>query len=508
MPGMTKVGGLAFLPMHHLMPAFEALAFMQRDVHSKPMLSRAFLFSGPAGTGKSHMVQVFAKRMTIENTEAADGRLTLCCATNLKCRALSNTSSVQEWLFSEVAKELRGLGRHLPVARALERLAASAKGQPSSTISHSQLMAILSGDEASGAGSSALPQEVCAALRATQSRGRFAMANALLRQANVVVIAHIDEAECIFQGGHFTLECASQWCAELRELVELSFPAVGVVMCTSFQRARELFFSDEQPSKVPRKYTHLELVRDWGNSNLSHIRLGNPAWTATSLAAFLLTCACKMVDPAFCLFGRSADEQPSAAALEVARKLDALFLCDWEGSRGLGATGNLHASLNRILERFGHTPRDLNNAVLQAVVKVQSPWALHDSRDSIGTATVQPGSENVQQIVEALFSLLPSKEKGYLAGETMLSFHSATYAVPIAMLEQKLGMQLAHQQHLTSASGAGGDAACKEASLSHQPAIQLIHDAIDAGWLVWLGEEVGLDSLRVFRQFTNGCVRA
>lgn len=104
MLGMTKVRGLAFLPMHHLMPAFEALAFMQRDLHSKPMLSRAFLFSGPAGTGKSHMVQVFAKQMTIENTKAADGKLTLCCATNLEYRALSNTSSVQEWLFSEVAK--------------------------------------------------------------------------------------------------------------------------------------------------------------------------------------------------------------------------------------------------------------------------------------------------------------------------------------------------------------------------------------------------------------------
>ena len=317
--------------MHHLMPAFEALAILERKLHLKPELSDAVLFSGPAGTGKSHLVQVFAGHMAVRNASSADGSLTLCCTQNLHEHIRTSTGSFQEWLLNAIAEELRVLGQRVPVQQALKRLAAHAKGQLSSTVSGEQLMAILSGNGVSSADSATLPQEVCATLRATRSEGRIAMANAVLRQANIAVIAHIDEAECLFQFDHFLLDCANEWCIQLRSLMKMSRPAVSVVMCTSFQRARQLFFSDEEPSKVPRKYTHLELVRDWGKSNLSHICLGNPAWTATSLAAFLLTCACKMVDPAFCLYGRSADEQPSAAALEVARKLDAQFLGDCGG---------------------------------------------------------------------------------------------------------------------------------------------------------------------------------
>ena len=162
-----------------------------------------------------------------------------------------------------------------------------------------------------------------------------------------------------------------------------------------------------------------------------------------------------------------------------------------------------------MLERYGHTPRDLHTALLQLVCQHQSPWALPDLCALDCTEAVQPRSEHVQQIVEALFSLLTEKEKKRLAHETMVSYHSAKYTVPTAMLEETLQRQITSQPPLATVKAtAGGGAACRTAKPSLQPAINLIHTAIDAGWLVCLGEEVGLDSLRVLQHFTGGGVHA
>jgi hypothetical protein len=493
-----------FLPMLNLMPALKVLASMEVALHSDFCEPQAYLLSGPQGTGKTHLVQAFAKQMAARIATAEGGRLTLCCTTNLADHRPHMTVSFHEWLFSDAARQLDRLGLHAPVVEALMLLGSLARDRLDDTDDEKILRPKLpSGSNAISAAFEALPQEVSDVLWEAVAGGRLAMASAVLRHANIAVIVHVDEAECLFRKQRFTFACAERWCSQMRDLLRLGRSAVGLILCASYQRARQLFISGGQPHRFPSQYTHLDLRGDWTRSELRHIRLGGPAWDSTSLLAFLLTHACRKVDTSFGLYQRSPDEYPSATTLEVARKLDALFLWGWEGGEGLSPGRKQTAFLEHIMERYGHTPRDLATAAVQCLAKwtPSNPWLslpLEAARPSMGE-----GDPRFHLVAGTFLEILPDDKRRELAGQTMLSFHSAQCTVPKGLLKQALEKQFSRQP--PPAAVASGSSTVDQAATL---AAQCIDDAVDAGWLVDGAGWWGLGSLTVYRQFMCGDVHS
>ena len=387
----------AFLPMDHLSRAFDILAVMAGHIHVQAE-TLAFLISGPKGIGKTTLFRVFVDVMNEDNLRATDGKLTLCFRSDLSERKPENTECFHRWLLRSVVEVLRSLKRDLDVAEALDRLARTANGGKDDNVWVEKILNMAPSDtDTSSTAHAPLSPRVLAALKSFITAGRLQLANALLKEAQVGVIVVVDEAECMFQGSFFTRGCAETWRSQLLGVISMQYPVIGVVVCSSFQRSRQLFLSDGEPPDFPPEYTHAELRANWNETRLEHLRLGDAMWAEDSLKAFLLIHTCKVADPSFTLYrgqaetqapgaavdatqepsGAAAKEekQPSEAALEMARKLDALFLQRWKGEDELSEE-KLDLSLEQVLELYGSTPRDLARAAstLFQERESSSPW--------------------------------------------------------------------------------------------------------------------------------------
>ena len=503
---MTRSKSSTFLPLHHVIPAFMRLLSMNRCLFTKSSVTPAYLLTGSTGIGKSHLMRSFGAQMTARNALPGDGRITLYCHIKLGDHVSSETASFHEWLLRSAAIELRTLGRHGSVVDALEVLADTAREAPSNIVNVQQLLlhAPLEGTAGSAA-PKVLSPEVQKTLQDAGTGHRLELASAVLKQAQIAVIAHVDEAEHFFQGDHFTYECAKRWTLQLRGLLSSSSSAVGLVLCTTFQRAGQLFLSDERPHHFPGVFTHRTLRRNWGRHKLNEIRVGDPAWDSESITAFLLTHACREVDVSFSLYQRRADELPSAAALAMARKLDALYGSGWEGSDGLCGRERRVAFLEHVMERYGHTPKKLALAATNYLAQ----WDPTDPWPFPSTEMAKPGQaeggQRLEQVVGTFMGLFSDEKRKELAEVTRLDFHFTDFIVPKGLFEQALEWHLSRLPPSTAAA-AGDGTIPAEAALTTPSVTQSIDAAVDAGWLVDHGRWWGLGCLDVYRQFMRRSV--
>ena len=445
----------AFLPLKHLAKEFNALANMAEQLHGDVPTPQALLITGPKGNGKVLLYRAFADFLDEENTEPADGKLTLCLRVNLSKRKPENMGCFQQWLLRAIAIKLRTLGQHLDLAEAFFQLAQAAEGNPSTHVSTQQLSEALSSCGISEARS----PEVWAALLVAREQGRLAVASALLKQERIAVILHLEEAECLFQASAFKLECAEQWSSQLMGLLSAASSAIGIVLTTSFLRAPRLFLPDGKPHLFPREFTHLCLRTKWKNAKLKHVSLVGAMWARRSLASFLLTHACKTVDPSFSLFGRVPGELPSDAALDVARALDVYVLrrCGSEGEQS--DMQMLDSFLDLTLEQYGVTPRELATAAA-------SDTFLQEPVSTLPEAS-GPGSGGVPSESDASL-----KQHSTSAALTACSsaFEAETLERLRAEIVSELQADLQAQTAVQGAGGSGGDgqAAEAEAGLSER----------------------------------------
>ena len=384
-----------FLPMGHLARAFKPMASMTRTLQSSPPTPKAFLFTGSKGIGKSHLFNTFADVLDKVNMSAADGRLTICCITDLQDRSSSDTGNFHEWLFKSIAEKLEDLDRHPEAAEVLRNLAAHATVSIDDEVKDEQLSDIFTLHDSTKAQSSELDEEMLGA----GTLGRLGIASALLKKANIAVIAVVDEAENLFQEQKFDFPTTCRWQSQMEGVLCLFQPAIGMVVCSSSQHARQLFLSDGKPHDFPPEFTYWSLRGNWNETKLKGRRLEGAMWTQDSLKSFLLSHACKAVDPSFTLYrgktkkqqpGAAVDaaqkapgapaakeeKQPSEAALEMARKLDEMFLQRLEGEDEMSDEERLASSLERALELYGQTPRELAHAAstLFQEWELSSPW--------------------------------------------------------------------------------------------------------------------------------------
>ena len=498
-----------FVPIDHLLPAFQTLTRMKRILHGWRGVSSAYLLTGPSGVGKTHLLEAHARQLTVRNARARGGRLTLCCSTKLAVREPSDTSSFHEWLLRSAASQLAELQQHESVAKVLRLLAGSACVNPArQTVDVQHLLAMAAGDSTGSTPPTELSPEVHAALTGAGTKNRLGLACAVLKEANIAVIVHIDDADCLFQGKHFTRVCAKRWCLQLKDLLSFKYPAVGVVLCTSFQRASQLFVDDGEPHDFPPRFTHHDLREIWSRPKFKvrHTPVGGPAWNCTSLMAFLLTHAGREVGSSFSLFRRHLDQQPSEVALRVARGLDELCLQSWKGDAGASSAEKLDAFLVHIMEQFGHTPQDLEHAVPELVDACQAPQTWPVSTEEAAVKLVsREHARMLRLVMDTFMEILPDDEQEQLAKDTLLTFRSGRYAVSSSLLEEFLDVYITRQAQ--QAAAAAGDSAAHQArALVCPAALHCDNTAMDAGWLSPHPRGLSLGSLQVYRQNMCGGV--
>ena len=495
-----------FVPIDHLRPALQNLTYMVEELHSQPTGPQAYLLTGPRGVGKTHLQKAYAKQVAVRNPRAGGGH-TLCCSINLAVHKPSNTSSFYEWLLGSISRKLSELKEYESVTEVLELLASSAHGEPRETVDVEHLLSMASAEgDAASAAPSGLSPEVCAVLADEETDDWLGLASAVLREANIAVIVLIDGADCLFQGKHFTRECADLWCAQLRYLLSLEYPAVGVVLCTAFQRAQQLFAYDRRPHEFPPRFTHHELRKDWDEALLRYIRVGGPVWSRTSLTAFLLTYAGRKVDRTFSLFQRHLGQQPSEAALRVARDLDKLCLGGWKGDAGASSAEKLDAFLVHIMEQYGQTPQDLIKAVHKLVQACREPWTWPvATEEAAGEADMEQPVPMPELLMDTFHEILSDAKQVQLAKDTLLTFRSGQYTVTRTELESTLEVNIPRQAR-QAAVAAGYGAARPAPALTIPTALQCVDTALDAGWLTLHPRGLGLGSLHVYRQNLCGGV--
>ena len=486
-----------FVPLRHLTPAAYSLGIMRRLLLGYCPVPRAYLLTGPKGSGKSHMLRTFAQEMASQSAANPDGKLTLCCMIDLSKHDPSDTRGFDEWLLGSVAQQLRGLGRHAPVAKALEYLAETAKDTPTYMVHRIHLRHLWPSDDGAGAGDpEALTPELYAALMEAYTSDRKDIVNVLLKAAGIAVIALVDEVECLFKASHFTEECASKWNCEQLCLQKGSRPALGLLMCSSFLPVEHMFYSKRQLYQFPPEYTHSIAQMKSCPEKLKCIRLGGPSWSIGSLKKYILAHACRRVDPSFNVYKQGHGRLPTLAALVMAKKLDALLLWEWGAMRAYSSDCQ-RAACEYILEQCGHSCRSLALYATDLMCSWDhsSPWPEHDNPE-VPDAPCEPTGQ-LEQVLDAFLELLSPEDRQKLREVSMSDFRPENFTVPKHELKELLEVRTGKRDPVPEEYRNRGYYASAPTPVTHS---SLIAPAISAGWFEDSVCDVALRCLGVYRR--------
>ncbi len=118
--------------------------------------------------------------------------------------------------------------------------------------------------------------------------------NSILSTFSVAVVCVLDEAESLFQHSNFTEEMCISWGAELHEFTRLSCSvlentSLGLVLCCSHPRARQLFFGglSEHTKPMHSKYVWAHRAKVWQEKVCAQHVLIPPKWTYEMLYQFI-----------------------------------------------------------------------------------------------------------------------------------------------------------------------------------------------------------------------------
>jgi hypothetical protein len=331
-----------------------------------------------------------------------------------------------------------------------------------------------------------------------QLKGRntpLGVLSCLLRASDTCVLYFVDEAETLFDSRKYSWETAKLWMGQLQSTLAIVQSAVGVVVCASFQRARQLFLSDGQPHELPDYYqNHSSLRSNWNGDKFTHIRVPSPTWSARELAWFILVVSRRIstsgpaanlsqlaTEPGQGAAGR--DQQASSAVggaqqdklvdakaavipptyqrslLEDAQRLDTQFLrtVDTETT----ARETLESSLTMFLAIYGNTLRRLVDAIGKLYRQnVPCQWPSAGPSRHVH-AVAQGGSAAASSAFEAYISLLSPK----LETITHLNYDAETFSTTESALVGKVASGLTGGHFLSPAEREKEGFRCIDAAL-------------------------------------------
>jgi len=202
--------------------------------------------------------------------------------------------------------------------------------------------------------------------------------NIMLRSCNIRVLVVVERAENLFSLGHFSAERAAIWKQQMMLVSLLAAPAIGIVLSASMQRARQLFLNTGTSGHSFPTYAHADLLADnWNGRKFHPVFVLPPAWTASSLAWYIL-------QDAICR-SRKAD------ALRTAKALDAIF----RAAPGIqfDPKYGIIPHMRAFLRLHGDTPSAITCAILSpAVWEARAPSsAIKDGSQTADMQTVLRG---------------------------------------------------------------------------------------------------------------------
>ena len=126
---------------------------------------------------------------------------------------------------------------------------------------------------------------------------RISKLNKLLSEREVAVLCVVDEAENLYKQGSFTDDLSKVWVRELLLLTGLGAApgakvSIGVVMCCSLARARQLFLLEvgEQRQTFGPEYEWAYRCMNWNGTKFNQMVCAQPSWTRARLLSYVALC--------------------------------------------------------------------------------------------------------------------------------------------------------------------------------------------------------------------------
>ena len=346
--------GRYFVPMRHLWKMLRLIVEAISSLDASSDASAISLITGPQGIGKTTLLQLVRDPSVLQairapETQPKEMMVSYVLASGFDRIGGHSKSSLCTWILDFVAGRLQGQSASKELLQYVQSL---------SKMSVCNRNRLLSDFMAAGV-------SLCPASLDGVETGKyfptagshftyFSLLDAALGATNKSVLLLIDDVEALFKAQHVDRETAAAWVVQLKQLPGLR--NIGLIMCTSFQRARQLFLTPTSSGQLPKDYTHLDLCSTWKPSKLHHGRVHPPLWTRQSLTRFIL--AHSLHAQHICV-----SKHFPRASLEASR-LDSIFS---HGSDDLSEAAQNHTeSLEVMLEAFGHSPR----LVVQATDRV------------------------------------------------------------------------------------------------------------------------------------------
>jgi len=351
--------GNCFVPMEHLNDVLRSICCAILNLNASTARPKAFLLTGPKGIGKTSLLKAISQPAVLSEVCKLGGNIgahAIAVYISLGARAFAQSTSFSTRLLTSVVAKLTELDpkRFVQLQAFVKALLDLSKTVPFPTALDFSAAGFYKHDIVAPA---AQADRVPAALKtSTQCNTYLLLLDSALKASKCSLLVFVDEADALFQAAHFSAEAAASWTVDMRHIFDLN--SVGLVMCTSFQRAHHLFLSEPDNIKFPDKYTYLKLG-SWNSSKLSHLQMSPPGWTSECLTEFILARSLNALG-----LPVTAD---SMAQAEAAR-LDSIFsgatIGKAAGPHNPDMVATHHKnSLNMLLSVHGHNPRHLSKLV-------------------------------------------------------------------------------------------------------------------------------------------------
>ena len=295
-----------FFPFEHTLDLLNVIVQLVQQLHYRDDAPRSMLVTGPKGIGKSYLFRAIGNSVVLQAMRGPLGDsfspFNETFSFHIDLSKELAWPSFARWALRSTAAAL-GSGTSLQKAVSLiirqlpEYAADSSQGDDihydSSSLAPQCVLDAIS--QAKAFSTDVDVQEswwtgVTRDPSLGQVRTPLEVLSVLLRHCSTCVLFIVDEAESLFQSNHFKYPTAKVWLDQMRGTLDIGRSTFGIILCASFQRARQLFLYDGHQHELPGHYLdHAGLRSNWNETKFKHLRVPPPVWSLHTLALFILS---------------------------------------------------------------------------------------------------------------------------------------------------------------------------------------------------------------------------
>ena len=428
----------SFFPFKAYSNVLKGVASLVSLLHEPEQLSRAILITGPQGIGKTRLFAALMNERVLDAMRIKDGTpsaqpgVTYARYVDL-CGGVEYSSFV-EWVVWEVVSVLKNGTQQQQAARLVICHAfgitqeAAKYTEPEKFTSENILSAIrMASSTKEGSRPELNALNFWSGLRSffpsTEMFGPLQFLSQMLRACKTCLLCIVDESEKLFLAEKCLFTSAATWLKQMHSLLRMTQSAIGLALCASFQRARQLFLKDNSEHIFPAAYqAHLSLRSDWNSSKLLHYCMAPPVWHTLELALFILM---KSVNVRFSsLSGAGDSDVTSSSSCASSQQSSA--------SSGSGSRSSQSRSVASGSGRSSALSQDVEDP--SPLVELQIEAARLDSI-FLRAATIEKHSSTNTSVIEASLELFlhifGSTPRRVVAGVRQLQFLSPECQWPL-----------------------------------------------------------------------------